>query len=244
MLINANAARAPLGGRVYAVGDVHGRADLLDGLLEQIEADAATHEGGKPSLVFLGDYVDRGLQSRQVIDRLLALPRQRFDLYFLLGNHEAAMLEFLERPETGFSWFALGGAETMFSYGVRVPTLKAGHGELRQAANALRRAMPAAHLEFLKRLSLYVRLGDYLFVHAGLRPGRPLSKQSEQDMLSIREPFLKSRARWPYIVVHGHSPVTEAKRTHRRIALDTGAYATGKLTAVRLEGADVHFLTT
>jgi serine/threonine protein phosphatase 1 len=244
-MLSSASARAPAGQRVYAVGDVHGRADLLDILLEQISADAETHEGpDRPALVFLGDYIDRGLQARQVVDRLLGLPKAVFDLHFLRGNHEAALLEFLDRPESGMTWFGLGGAETMFSYGVRVPSPSASPRELRFASRALRAAIPHEHLRFFARLEPYVRLGDYLFVHAGLRPGRPLSQQTVEDMLEIRDPFLKSKARWPYVVVHGHSPVEQACRTHRRIALDTGAYATGKLSAVRLDGASVSFLST
>jgi serine/threonine protein phosphatase 1 len=239
------APEAPPGRRVYAVGDIHGRADLLETLLGSIGADAAA--GGfeeKPIIVFIGDYVDRGLQSRAVIDRLLGVSEEGYDAIFLKGNHEAAMLTFLDRPESGPGWFAIGGAETLFSYGVPAPKIGAPTADLRFASRALRAAMPAAHLRFLARLRLHVRLGDYLFVHAGLRPGEPLERQQEADLLEIRAPFLKSRKRWPFVVVHGHTPIDAVTNAGGRIALDTGAYATGKLSAVRLQGADMTVLST
>jgi serine/threonine protein phosphatase 1 len=244
-LLRRRAPQAPIGQRVYAIGDIHGRADLLDDLLMQIDADLRTcAPQDRPALVFLGDYIDRGTQSRQVIDRLLSLSRVRYDCYFLRGNHESALLDFLERPASGQAWLNFGGAETLYAYGVKAPAQGAGEREFRNVANALRAALPDAHLEFMRGLQLYVRLGDYLFVHAGLRPGRSLARQNETDLLEIREPFLKRKARWPFVVVHGHSPVEEATREAGRIALDTGAYATGRLSAVRLEGDSVAFLST
>jgi serine/threonine protein phosphatase 1 len=244
-LLRRRAPRAPIGQRVYAIGDIHGRADLLDDLLTQIDADLRTCAlADRPALVFLGDYIDRGTQSRQVIDRLLALSRARYDCHFLRGNHEVALLNFLERPASGQTWLNYGGAETLYAYGVKAPVSGASERDFRNAASALRMALPQSHLEFLQGLQLYARLGDYLFVHAGLRPGKPLARQNETDLLEIRDPFLKSKARWPFTIVHGHSPVTEAARGHGRIALDTGAYATGKLSAVRLEGESVAFLST
>lgn len=237
-------ARAPAGRRIYAVGDIHGRDDLLEELLAKIGRDAMDSGPDRPTLVFLGDYIDRGVHSREVIDRLLTIPKRQFDTYYLRGNHESALLTFLDRPETGATWLTLGGRETMFSYGVRAPGPNASETEFWRAAAALRAAIPPAHMEFLTRLDLYVRLGDYLFVHAGLRPGRALAKQAQEDILEIRTPFLKSRARWPFVIVHGHSPVAQATRLAGRIALDTGAFATGRLSAVRLDGASVDFLAT
>jgi serine/threonine protein phosphatase 1 len=216
----------------------------LDAILAKIARDCAAHPcAGRPSIVFLGDYIDRGVHSRGVIERILAIPRDEFDVYCTRGNHEAALLTFLEHPETGPRWLTLGGRETLFSYGVKSPTPNASEYDFRRAASALRAAMPPSHLKFLQRLHLYIRLGDYLFVHAGLRPGRPLLKQCESDLLEIREPFLNSKARWPFVVVHGHSPVSRAAARNGRIMLDTGAYATGRLSAVRLEGDNVTFLT-
>lgn len=233
--------RAPEGKRVYAVGDIHGRADLLDDLLARIETDA----NGAPSiLVFLGDYIDRGADSRGVINRLIALSERGHELVFLRGNHEAAMLNFLRNPETGLHWVKIGGGETMRSYGVGPPLREAEPAAFEAAALALREAVPDTHIKFLNSLTLTARYGDYVFVHAGLRPGRDLGQQEAEDLLEIRAPFLKSSARWPFVVVHGHSPVERGYRDERRIAIDTGAYATGRLSAVRLDGEAVDFIAT
>lgn len=238
------ARRAEERGRlVYAVGDVHGRADLLDRLIALIGEDSAGY--GRALVIFLGDYIDRGLHSREVIDRLLELTQDgRFSVRFLKGNHEAALLDFLARPESGAAWLGFGGAETLYSYGVGAPPLSAGAGALHRAAEALRAALPAAHLDFLTHLELWIRHGDYLFVHAGLRPGRPLEAQDEQDLLGIRDTFTKSWRRWPFTVVHGHTPCDEVHIDTRRICVDTGAYITGRLSAVRIVGPDVRVLTT
>jgi serine/threonine protein phosphatase 1 len=247
-MMEARPVRAPTipdGRRVYAIGDIHGRADLLDALLAKIDEDRAGGGfDGKPMLVFIGDYIDRGLQSRAVIDRALATAEEGFEPIYLKGNHEAALLAFLDRPDTGSAWFALGGAETLFSYGVPAPKPGAPSTELRFASRALRAAMPHTHLRFFARLRLHAQIGDYLFVHAGLRPGEPLEKQTETDLLEIRQPFLKSRKRWPFVVVHGHTPIDSVTKDQRRIAIDTGAYATGKLSAVRLQGTLMEVLTT
>ena len=234
--------RSP-GRLIYAIGDIHGRADLLDLLLGQIRADS--RDGPAPVLVFLGDYIDRGLESRSVIDRLLALQGELgAEVRFLKGNHEGAMLEFLRQSGSGQAWLAFGGAETLYSYGVRVPNPGASGDELRRASEALQAALPRAHLSFLKELELFVRYGNYVFVHAGLRPGRSLEAQVEEDLLTIREPFMRSRRKWPFIVVHGHTPELNVHIDARRIGLDTGAYATGRLSAVRLDGENVHVMST
>lgn len=229
---------------VYAVGDVHGRADLLETLLDRIGADCAGAPEPVP-LIFLGDYVDRGVQSRETIEQLLALKADaRFAPRFLKGNHEAAMLDFLARPEGGAGWLSFGGAETLYSYGVKPPTLGAPPEHLHRAADKLRAALPQTHLAFLQELELWIVHGRYLFVHAGLRPGRSIEAQVEHDLLTIREPFVKSGYRWPYVIVHGHTPAETVIMDKRRICVDTGAYMTGKLTAVRLEGGDVRVLST
>ena len=230
--------------RIYAVGDIHGRADLLDQLLRRVLADCGADAQGVP-IVFLGDYVDRGLQSRETIERLLQVSRdERFAARFLRGNHEAAMLDFLNRPEGGAAWLAYGGAETLYSYGVKAPALGANADHMHRAAEKLREKLPLAHMDFLTHLELWVQHERYVFVHAGLRPGRALEAQQEQDMLTIRDSFIKSRRKWPFVVVHGHTPGEEVFVDKRRICVDTGAYVTGKLSAVRLEGADVRILST
>lgn len=239
------APRAPEGRRVYAIGDVHGRADLLDALLATVDADVSSggHDG-RPVLVFLGDYIDRGLQSRAVLDRILAIDPQRYELRFLKGNHEAALLAFLEDPATGPFWMTIGGAETLYSYGVEAPAYDAGPEAFAAASAALRAAMPAAHLAFIEALELTVRYGDYLFVHAGVRPGRSLEMQDERDLLQIRDAFLRHKGRLGYTVVHGHTPSGVVHQDERRIGVDTGAYATGRLSAVRLQGAERRVFST
>lgn len=230
--------------RVYAVGDVHGRADLLEKLLNLIIADCSGETRRVP-IIFLGDYIDRGLQSRETVDRLLLLTRdKRFSPRFLKGNHEAALLDFLARPESGAAWLAYGGAETLYSYGVKSPGPGAPSDHLHRTAEKLREKLPLAHLDFFSHLELWIQQGRYLFVHAGLRPGRALDAQQEQDLLTIRDAFLKSGKKWPFTVVHGHTPAEDVFIDRRRIGLDTGAYVTGKLSAVRLEGADVRVLST
>jgi serine/threonine protein phosphatase 1 len=228
---------------IYAIGDVHGRADLLDVLLNRIEEDRAGHSA--PVLIFLGDYIDRGADSRAVVERLLALKREQiFDVRFLKGNHEKAMLDFMRQSSLGPAWLSFGGAETLFSYGVRAPLPGGTPEDMRRAAEALRVALPRDHFEFYKELELFVRYGDYLFVHAGLKPGKPLELQIEDDMLTIREPFMRSSRKWPFVVVHGHTPEPNVHIDSRRIGVDTGAYATGRLSAVRLQGENVTVLST
>jgi serine/threonine protein phosphatase 1 len=244
-LIATKAALAPEGRRIYAIGDIHGRADLLDQLLGRIDEDRqGGGYSGRAALVLLGDYIDRGPQSRDVVDRVLRLKGEGYELHCLKGNHEQALLDFLEWPETGQAWLEFGGRQTFYSYGVQPPPSMAKPAELKRGAEALAGALPEDHVKFFRSLSMHIRLGDYLFVHAGLRPGKTLDAQAPSDLMEIREPFLSSRHRWPFVVVHGHTPVEQVHRDVRRIALDTGAYATGRLSAVRLVGAEVDFLST
>lgn len=232
------------GRRIYAVGDIHGRADLLDALIAKIRTDAEAM-GERVPVVFLGDYVDRGLDSCAVLDRLLDFTADaRFSPRFLKGNHEAALLNFLAQPEAGGPWLSYGGAETLYSYGVEAPAPAGGPEALRKASEALKRRLPAAHLDFLTHLEIWARHGDYVFVHAGLRPGRSLEAQKERDLLEIRDAFIDSRHKWPFTIVHGHTPVDAVYKDARRICVDTGAYMTGRLSAVCLEGGEVRVLST
>lgn len=238
-------ARVPDGSRVYAIGDIHGRADLLRKLLDSIQKDALGGSyRGKPVLVFLGDYVDRGMQSKDVIDLLLGKAMSPFDTHFLKGNHEAAMLEFLTDPGIGPRWAEYGGAETLASYGVRPPRSRTSTDEWAAASDELKRVLPPEHLHFLRSLELSIQIGDYLFVHAGLRPGVEVEHQSEQDMLWIRDEFLNDARPLGPVVVHGHTPAPRPHRDYRRIGLDTGAYISGTLTAARFEHEAVEFLST
>ncbi len=238
-------ATIPPGRRVYAVGDVHGRADLLLRLLDDLRADVAKGGfEGRPILVFLGDYVDRGFQSKDVLDVLLGDLLSPFETYFLKGNHEAAMLQFLTDPNIGPRWAEFGGAETLVSYGVRPPRTRTAMDEWKRASDDLNRVLPPEHLHFLTHLDLSVRIGDYVFVHAGVRPGVPLDQQTEYDLLWIREDFLTDRRPLGAVIVHGHTPTSKPHRDSRRVGIDTGAYLSGRLTAARFEHDGVEFIST
>ena len=238
-------ARPSTDGRlVYAVGDIHGRLDLLQPLLEDIERDArAAGNVHAPVVIFLGDYVDRGPASRGVVDRLLTLRAQgSFDVRFLKGNHEDALLRFLDAPETGPRWIEFGAGATLISYGVTPPIGLGDPPGWTRTRDDLIRAMPAGHTDFYRSLELCVTLGDYGFVHAGVRPGVALDQQTEQDLLYIRREFLDWDGAFEKVIVHGHTPAKTPQLTPFRLGIDTGAYATGVLTAIRLEDCSQRIL--
>ena len=238
------AAYAPVGEVVYAIGDVHGRDDLLATIIDRIEADATDAPGLKARIVALGDYIDRGPDSRRVIDRLIGLKHRYGDrLTLLRGNHEAAMLDFMHDTRVGVTWCEFGGRETMASYGV-IAARGRKPEDWQAVQQALHDAVPEAHVQFLADLETYAVFGDYVFVHAGLKPHVPLAQQSEEDMLWIRDEFLRAPPWLSQVVVHGHSPSSEPVERPSRIGVDTGAYATGVLTAVRLEADQRSFLQT
>lgn len=227
---------------IFAVGDIHGRVDLLRPLLEKVRAAATT---ARPDLIFLGDYIDRGPGSREVVDQLLDDGlRDRFQTVFLKGNHEATLLEFLKDPGVGPSWIQFGGGETLMSYGVRPPEFKGDEAGWADASRELRLRMPRSHKAFYEGLQLSVERGCYLFVHAGVDPSKPLEMQDESDLLWVREAFMEDTRALSRIIVHGHTPEAEPHHDHRRIGLDLGGYQTGRLASVRLHGADVSFITT
>jgi serine/threonine protein phosphatase 1 len=238
-------AAVPPGRRVYAVGDVHGRADLLARLVAELSRDVASGGfEGRPILVFLGDYIDRGFQSREVINILLSPALSAFETYFLKGNHESAMLQFLDDPAIGPRWGEFGGVETLVSYGVKPPRVRTSKEEWARASEDLNRLLPPEHRHFLASLDISVQIGDYVFVHAGLKPGVPLEQQSEYDLLWIRQEFLHDRRLFGPVIVHGHTPTETPYRDARRIGIDTGAYLSGKLTAARFEHDRVDFMMT
>lgn len=234
--------RVPEGRRIYAIGDIHGRADLLAELHGMIVEDAAAAPETQRTIVYLGDLIDRGMDSRGVIELLLAGPPEGFDAVHILGNHEAAMLDFLQDSSLGPHWLVNGGDMTLYSYGVPVP--RSPGPEFVEARNLLEERMPPAHLDFLKNMVLAHEAGDYLFVHAGIRPGVPLDRQDPLDLLWIREPFLSAREPAERIVVHGHTISPEAEERPHRIGIDTGAYQTGRLTCLVLAGDRRSFLQT
>jgi serine/threonine protein phosphatase 1 len=231
------------GKTIYAVGDIHGRLDLLKTLLSQIEADASSPSDGAPLLIFVGDYIDRGPASKGVVDRIIDVQRSPiFEVRCLMGNHERTLLDFLNDPMIGPIWAAHGGIETLAAYGVSAPAVGAGADEWARARDAFEALLPRRHLEFFASLKPYTVCGDFLFVHAGVRHGVPLGEQTERDLLTIRRDFLTKETRFEKIVVHGHTPVEAAYSGPYRINVDTGAYATGVLTAVRLLGDQRGFL--
>ena len=227
---------------VYAIGDIHGRFDLLEQLISKI----AAHAGDEPSeLIFLGDYIDRGGQSREVINYLAhSDDLAHFECTFLKGNHEATLLQFLEDPSIGPSWTSFGGFETLLSYGVRTTTLQKDPELWQETSRQLREVIPQGHKDFLRGLELYVQRGDYLFVHAGIDPDKPFEVQGEAEFLWIRDAFLSSRRSHPWKVVHGHTPEPAPHSDRRRIGVDTGAYQTGILTAACISVQGLEFLAT
>lgn len=239
--------RAPDAQCIYAIGDIHGRNDLLQNLLKQIDADAVRLEDGvEPTLVFLGDYIDRGLQSRQVLDCLMSDRLKDYNAVFLLGNHEEALLRFLEDPAFGPKWVQYGGGETLMSYGLTPPrgTVSSNPDAWYTLWEQFRTAIPQGQIAFLRSMKHYYTAGDYLFVHAGLRPNVSLEDQKVQDMLWIREEFLDDKSDFPYLIVHGHTPAGDPYLDNRRMGLDTGAYSSGILTAARFIKSDISVITT
>ena len=235
----AAVASTPEGMRIYVIGDVHGRDDLLSDLAEQIERDCATAPR-EVITVLLGDYIDRGPESAAVVERLSA---NRFPtaLRALRGNHEAMLLEFLDNAKILESMAQVGGLETLNSY--RVDVSQAMRGEGYEAARAaLVAALPAAHRHFLEATELSAAIGDYFFCHAGVRPGTPLARQTAEDLMWMREGFLSCELPFGKIVVHGHTPVDSPEIKSNRINIDTGAFATSLLTCLVLEGEGRRFL--
>lgn len=238
--------RVPAGQAVYAVGDVHGRLDLLDDLLVRIRLDADRHPSDSArSLVFLGDYIDRGSESRGVIERLLVDPLPGFATVRLMGNHEEAMLAFLDGESDGRDWLSFGGLETLASYGVPLHGLPRTAEAVKALRTALAKAVPARHVEAIRACVLHHSVGDYLFVHAGVRPGIALERQAPADMMWIRDDFLRARVPLPgRVVVHGHTICDLPQNRGHRIDIDTGAFASGRLTSVALRGSERRFLST
>ncbi len=236
--------RLPDGLRVYAIGDIHGRVDLLRALLEKIVDDSRKAPVERKQLIYLGDYIDRGHESRQVVDLLLEGPPSGFEAIHLKGNHEEALLNFLEAPDFGTEWQQYGGLETLASYGVSGLGTRRTSEDFDRACDQLEAKLPESHLEFFRTLELSACFGDYFFAHAGVRPGVPLEEQRPEDLLWIRTEFTQWRGRFEKVVVHGHSVSEEPEFERSRIGIDTGAYLTHRLTSVVLEGSDQRLLQT
>lgn len=238
------APSVPDGVCAYAIGDIHGERKVLDSMLAAIAGDAERRRGDGLGVVavFLGDYIDRGMDSCGVLDRLCREPLPGVECHFLLGNHEAAMLDFIEDPVRASEWLNYGGAEALGSYGIRASVGTSAPSRCKALRDSLLERLPDEHLAFLKALKPMVVLGDYAFVHAGVRPGRPLARQRTDDLLTIREPFLSWLRPHEKMIVHGHTVTQSPEVTATRIGIDTGAYATGVLTALVLCGAGRSFI--
>lgn len=220
----------PAGLRVYAVGDIHGRADLLRRLLSLIEADSGERGAAEVRVMFLGDYIDRGPDSPDVLEILSGPPLGPYRVTCLRGNHENALLAFIDDPTRSRFWLDWGGMETMRAYGVTEGR------DLRDMAEQLDDALPGRHRAFLMSLPVREVIGDYFFVHAGVDPAKPLEKQEERELTTIREPFLDWGQWLGKMIVHGHTIAPAPEMLPWRIGIDTGAYASGRLTALGLEG--------
>lgn len=234
--------RGPDNTRLYAIGDIHGRADLLIDLHAMIRADAADF-GGRKQVIYLGDYIDRGLQSKQVVEMLLDPQLPGFNTVFLKGNHEQALLDFLDYPEATAGWLSFGGRETLLSYGINVtfmPLMK----DMQKLAEELNEVLPDTHRRFLEDGLLSFRTGDYYFVHAGIRPGIPLEDQHFEDQLWIRDDFIDSEEDHGAVIVHGHTITPEPELNRNRIGLDTGAFHSGVLTCLVIDGKEQRLLQT
>jgi serine/threonine protein phosphatase 1 len=233
----AKPPRLPGGVRIYAFGDIHGRADLLQKMFTVIDADVARSPAARPIEVYLGDYVDRGPYSRETLDLLIERSRSR-EIVCLKGNHEAYCLDVLRQPAKLDEWRQIGGLQTLMSYGLQ-PSLNPDTAEQIELIRALKAVMPSDHVRFLQGLRPSFLCGDFFFVHAGVRPGIPLDEQQEHDLLWIRDEFLDSEEDFGKFIVHGHTPVRVPDIRPNRANIDTGAYATGNLTLLTIQGSSM-----
>ena len=241
-------ARAPDGIRLYAIGDVHGRLDLLAAMHVQIAAETMRDRTADWRIVHLGDYVDRGPDSKGVIDFLIAVSRRDPRNVMLAGNHDIGFLEFLDHPDPDGLFMRYGGVQTAQSYGVDLTANRGG--VLAWATNGLRsnhaelvQAVPQSHVELLGSLAFSASFGDFFFCHAGIRPGIALEKQDSQDLIWIRDVFHNHAGLHPKVIVHGHTPQPQAEVKPNRVNVDTLAYQSGRLTALVVEGAAKSILT-
>lgn len=237
------AAELPLGERVYAIGDIHGRADLLEQLLGQIEQDESDRPQARTQIIFLGDLVDRGADSKRVLDLVIDLGSRGRTVRLLRGNHDDVFLRAIQGDSRATRHLhKMGGRATLLSYGITEEEYDlVGYGEL---TRHLQELVPPHHLDLLQAMENVAVVGDYVFVHAGIRPGIPLEEQVPEDLCWIRGDFLDHRGDLGGVVVHGHSISDDVQIRPNRIGIDTGAYASDKLTAIGLEGPDRWFLST
>lgn len=237
-----DAASIPARHRLYVIGDVHGRSDLLETLAQKIESDAAAAHGLETGCIFLGDYIDRGPHSKEVLARLAA---RDWPLPFLplRGNHEEMLLRFLTDANYLGAWQRYGGLETLYSYGIDVHKVMQEE-DYEAAQEALLAVLPQKVIDFVGAMPSSYLLGDYFFCHAGIRPGIALAEQADEDLLWIRDEFVESTVEFEKIIVHGHTPTEQPEVRLNRINIDTGAYITGTLTCLVLENDQQRFLMT
>ncbi len=229
--IHLDEARAPEGMRLYAIGDVHGRLDLLTAMHRAIAAEIGRDRPADWRIVHLGDYIDRGPQSKGVLDFLIAARERDPRNVVLAGNHELGLLEFLAAPSASGLFARYGGVETARSYGVDLLS-----GAIEEGHRALAAALPQSHVAFLKSLAFSFAAGDFFFCHAGIRPGLPLDRQEPRDLVWIRDEFLAHAGLYEKVVVHGHTPGEKADVRPNRINLDSYACGTGRLSALAADG--------
>ncbi|MFM9829159.1 MAG: metallophosphoesterase family protein [Sphingomonas sp.] len=236
-------ASVPDGVRVYAIGDVHGRLDLLDILLAHIDDDLARDRPASTTIIFLGDLIDRGPDSAGVVERVYQLARQMPDTRVLVGNHEEVFMRALEGDEKAMRFFCrIGGKETILSYGIS--EAKYNDYDYADLTVALQAAVPEHHRVFISGFEDVIEIGDYAFVHAGIRPGMPISEQQTTDLRWIRDAFLDHQDPFERLIVHGHTITDQPDIRPNRIGIDTGAYAGGPLTALVVEGGQRRFIVS
>ena len=229
--------------RVYAIGDIHGRLDLLTELLEIVKEDMLAHPKPLNTIVFLGDYIDRGPDSASVINFLSELSIPDVDCILLMGNHEKYMIDLLHGTVPVETWFRNGGLSTLQSYGIEIQSSD-DHNNIKTLQSEMKKKVPERHWDFLSNLKTYWELGSIFFAHAGINPTRPLDQQNDQDLMWIREKFLNSERDHGALIVHGHTPRSEPELLRNRINVDTLAWQSNHLTTVALENGRCRFLST
>lgn len=232
-------ASLPASQRVYAIGDIHGRLDLFEELIEAIERDDADAGKAETTVILLGDLVDRGPNSRGVVERAMRWQQER-KVRCLAGNHEQMFLEALDKKQSLRHFIRFGGKETILSYGIEKSIYREASMETLQ--ELYRAAVPNEHVEFLEGFEKLIEIGGYIFVHAGIQPGVAAAEQKRKDLLWIREPFLSYAKPHSHVVIHGHTITDKVEDRGNRIGIDTGAYMTGRLTALVLEGTTRRYL--
>ena len=243
--VSKNIGSVPEGQLVYAIGDIHGRADLLLSLMEKLVIDSESSDGiHKKTMIFLGDYIDRGTDTKKTIDIMLNDLPDEFEIIPLKGNHEEMMLEAMKQKEALPTWIHNGGQATLHSYGIDPDNYMMRDDATLLLGTLLAAKMPADHKTFFSNLEITKQIGDYFFVHAGVNPDLPLSNQRERDLLWIRRRFLQYSGKFEKVIVHGHTPAEEPEVLPFRIGIDTGAWTTGRLTALKLVGKTHSFIST